>query len=79
MATMAEAKRDFDNGVLRCYRIVLTMGVKTVELEYLTRAGIGTDTLDDARTKKTRQFKTWDAAVSALEQIGFQVNALKGV
>lgn len=33
--------------------------------------------LIDARTKGPRQFKTLDAAVSALKQIGFEINELQ--
>jgi hypothetical protein len=33
--------------------------------------------LIDARTKGPRQFKTLDAAVSALHQIGFQITELQ--
>lgn len=74
--TMADAKRDFKMGYLAQYvidRNVLSPG---------WRVKIGPERnqvlhpLVDARTKHWRLFKTLDAAVSALEEIGFKVNVL---
>lgn len=76
MATMAESKRDFENGIIRGFRIERVMGKKVVVLLYVSRSGISEDWLDDARTKTARQFKTYDAAVSALEQVGFSVDVI---
>lgn len=74
--TMADAKRDFKMGYLSQYvieRNVLSPG---------WRVKIGPERnqvlhpLVDARTKQWRLFKSLDAAVSALEEIGFEVNVL---
>lgn len=74
--TMADAKRDFKMGYLAQYvieRNILSPG---------WRVKIGPERnqvlhpLVDARTKQWRLFKSLDAAVSSLEEIGFQVNIL---
>jgi len=74
--TMADAKRDFKMGYLAQYLIernILSPG---------WRVKIGPERnqvlhpLVDARTKQWRLFKSLDAAVSSLEEIGFQVNIL---
>lgn len=74
--TMADAKRDFKMGYLAQFvieRNVLSPG---------WRVKIGPERnqvlhpLVDARTKQWRVFKTLDAAVSSLEEIGFEVNVL---
>jgi len=74
--TMADAKRDFRLGYLGQYvieRNVLSPG---------WRVKIGPERnqvlhpLVDARSHEWRLFKTLDAAVSALEEIGFEVNIL---
>lgn len=74
--TMADAKRDFKMGYLAQYvieRNVLSAG---------WRVKLGPERnqvlhpLVDARTKQWRLFKSLDAAVSALEEIGFEVNVL---
>lgn len=74
--TMADAKRDFRMGYLAQFvieRNVLSPG---------WRVKIGPERnqvlhpLVDARTKQWRLFKSLDAAVSSLEEIGFEVNIL---
>lgn len=74
--TMADAKRDFKMGHLAQYvieRNILSPG---------WRVKIGPERnqvlhpLVDARTKQWRLFKSLDAAVSSLEEIGFHVNIL---
>lgn len=74
--TMADAKRDFKMGYLAQFvieRNVLSPG---------WRVKIGPERnqvlhpLVDARTKQWRLFKSLDAAVSSLEEIGFEVNIL---
>jgi hypothetical protein len=80
MSTMAQAKRDFGIGYLRSFTILrdvndlsLASPGWNLDLEDMNgRRGF----LVDARTKTVRVFKTLDAAVSALEEIGFQVNGL---
>lgn len=77
MATTAQAKRDFATGNIRAFKIIREIDRRVfVELLYTAASGIGTDHLDDARTKQTRMFKTTDAAISALEQIGFNCNVI---
>lgn len=74
--TMADAKRDFRMGYLAQYvieRNILSPG---------WRVKLGPERnqvlhpLVDARTKQWRLFKSLDAAVSSLEEIGFEVNIL---
>lgn len=72
--TMAQAKRDFSIGYLTDFsmtRYELGHGWR-VDL----RGGSARGSLVDARDKSPRQFRTLDAAVSALEQIGFKVEGL---
>lgn len=76
--TLAEAKRDFTRGMLTSYSIVRAMGSISVSLNVETSSFRAVATLVDARTKSIRHFKTIDAAVSALQQIGFQVPVLEG-
>ena len=72
--TMAQAKRDHRVGYLTRWRIEKTPeGVGwRVELG----AGNGRGWLADARSKEPRVFRSLDGAVSALEQIGFEINLL---
>ncbi len=74
--TMAQAKRDFQIGYLEgfCFWRALTEGEPwTVGL----RGGTATGYLVDARTKQIREFKTLDAAVRSVEEIGFECKALQ--
>ena len=69
-STLAQAKAFFEAGFLSGYLIVRHHdGGWFVDLG---KSGC----IVDARTKTRRIFKSLDAAVSALEQIGFQVDAL---
>lgn len=71
MYKISDAKRDFSNGVLRKFRIEKNpMGVGW--LIYLGEGKISGH-LVDMRLKQPRIFKTADAAINALEEIGFQV------
>ncbi len=72
--TMAQAKRDFENGLFRAFRIDRTMAGWSVALQGSGKIGEGW--LLDARLKQPRNFKTLDASVAALTQIGFQVDSL---
>lgn len=72
--TMADAKRDFGRGYLKSFgieRYTLQMGWAVYLMD-----GEAVGYLVDARTKKDRLFKTLDAAVSAVESIGFKVDRL---
>lgn len=72
--TMAQAKRDFHIGYLTSFTVTrFALGEQwCVYLEGGTNRG----PLVDARDKTVRRFRTIDACVSALEQIGFKVEGL---
>lgn len=73
--TMAQAKRDFGIGYLTGFqfeRVALGSGLWLVRLSGGTARGV----LVDARSKTWREFKSLDAAVAAVEQIGFRVDGL---
>lgn len=74
MATLAQAKRDFQHGIIKSARIQLLMGEIVVELMY--EGKVGADTLDEARTKTPRHFKSLYGAVKAVEDVGFSVKSL---
>ena len=74
--TMAQAKRDFENGFLVGVEFVPAFG-EPGWCFILTGAGTaGRGRFVDARNHETRVFKTLDAAVSAAREIGFQVQGL---
>lgn len=75
--TMAQAKRDFENGLLRSFQIDRSMLGWCVALQGIGKIGSGW--LLDARRKEPRVFKTVDAAVAALCEIGFEVSRLGNV
>jgi len=73
--TMAQAKRDFEIGYLTgfCfYRSVAAGEPWTIGLS----GGSARGHLVDARTKSVREFKSLDAAVRAVEEVGFECKAL---
>lgn len=75
--TMAQAKRDFDHGHLVGANILrpgMHAGVWCIQL--VTVRVDGTGWLVDARTKQAREFKTLDAAFSALLQVGMSPESL---
>ncbi len=79
--TMAQAKRDQQRGFLRGWEIVefgAVMGVKGawfIKIE--SKIGMdGIGFLIDAHSHEPRQFKTTDAAISALRQIGFKAKRI---
>lgn len=72
--TMAQAKRDFENGLFRAFIIDRSMSGWCVILQGTGKIGEGW--LIDARRKEVRVFKTLDAAVAALGEIGFEVGRL---
>jgi len=78
MSTVAQAKRDFQNGLIRKFRIDRGPmgGAKYLTLLYTSSAAQPIALLLDARTKKPREFKTYDAAVAAAEQIGFVADSI---
>lgn len=72
---MAQAKRDFTLGHLKTFK--LSRVPMTTSWGVLLGSGAAAGWLIDARTKGPREFKTLDAAVSALHQIGFQITELQ--
>lgn len=76
--TMAQAKRAFEMGYLKLAEVKrwdLTTGGRGGWFVWLGR-GNSAGWLVDARDHEARKFKTLDAAVSGLEQIGFRVNTV---
>jgi hypothetical protein len=76
--TMANAKRDFAAGYLSGFELASLRPLVSVWIVRL-QGPAGAGALVDARSKEAREFKTLDAAVRAIEEIGFQVNALRQV
>lgn len=72
--TMVQAKRDFEIGYLTDFHV--TRAALGDGWNLMLRGGTNRGSLVDARSKSPRVFKTLDAAVSALEQIGFKVEGL---
>lgn len=70
--TMALAKRDFEAGHLNVFRIERS----PLGHGWQIHLGAGMSPLVDARKNEPRTFKTLDAAVAALEEIGFKVDSL---
>lgn len=73
--TMAQAKRDFQIGYLSAARLKRYPMQGAGWFVWLGE-GMAAGWLTDARTKQPREFKSADSAISALEQIGFEVNEL---
>lgn len=77
--TMAEAKRDFSMGYMghwEIQRAVIETGWRVLFGEGRRSDRSSAHYLVDARTKEPRLFKTLDAAVAAIEEVGFEVNIL---
>lgn len=81
--SMAQAKRDFARGFL-VGGIVESRGGFMVPAQWYIRFVFASDTLGggpgylvDARSGHPRGFKTFDAAVSALRQIGLAADCFK--
>ena len=76
--TMAEAKRDFERGLLSGAAIyfhetdVLGGFAYTVSFEAALAGVGGGGELVDARSAQPRRFKTMDAAHAAIRQVGFR-------
>jgi len=72
--TMAEAKSDFERGLLKGVAIYFhdVMGDAYYVVSFESALDMdGSGALVDARTGKVRQFKTMDAAHSAIRRAGF--------
>ena len=74
--TIQQAKRDFELGYIRSFRVERAPMEYQTWRVYLFDMGDNQGVLVDFRTKNERHFKTIDAAVSALESIGFEINLL---
>lgn len=74
--TMADAKRDFKMGYLAQYVIERNALAAGWRVKLGPERNQVLHPLVDARTKQWRLFKSLDAAVSSLEEIGFEVNIL---
>lgn len=73
--TTPQAKRDFEIGYLTKWHIEKSPMGETWQV--WLGAGMGAGWLVSQRDKTTpRQFKTLDAAVAAIEEVGFNVNYL---
>lgn len=73
--TMAQAKADFERGLLKGCAIYFhdIMGDARYTVTFEAALSMeGSGGLVDARTHKVREFKTMDAAHSAIRQIGFK-------
>ena len=76
MATMAEAKRAFQAAYLKGFYILpdLVPGSWNLDIEDINnRRGF----LVDARNREPRSFKTFDAAIAAAKEIGFNVKGFR--
>jgi hypothetical protein len=76
--TMADAKKQFALGIIKGYAIDRAMKQNVVRFSLQVDKQRSVGVLVDARTKQPRAFKTLDAAVSAIEQVGFSVGVLQG-
>ena len=76
--TMADAKKDFHRGLLSGFAFERNLGQIHVVFEVAAGGTTLYAQLVDARTRKVRFFKSWDSAVRAVEEVGFQVSTLAG-
>jgi len=73
---MAQARRDFERGLLKSVRLVsATDATWSVQITS-TLAVDGTGWLLGAKTKEVRRIKSLDSAAEAVRQIGFSVQQL---
>lgn len=74
--TLAQAKKDFNRGLLKQVRIVAAMpGTWSVQITSILALD-GKGWLLDAKKKEPRQFKTLDAAIFQIREIGFEVRQI---
>lgn len=71
--TMAQAKRDFKRGFVRGASLVAPLPSEGGWWVLINDNGMFGGPLVDARSGEIRFFKTTDAAISALHQIGFSL------
>lgn len=72
---VAQAKRDFERGILTSFAMTDHGFAGIVVLLY---SASGEDVLTKARTAEPRIFKTFDAACRVLREIGFKVYMVEG-
>lgn len=81
--TMAEAKKDFERGLLTGFQIFDSSAImkndQSWSVSFSSKLGVEGGALVDARTKQDRVFKTLDAAASAVRSVGFRAQSLQGV
>lgn len=75
--TTADAKRDFQRGLLRGVEIERSPMNDTWELKILDQSTGDWGYLLAAHPREVRRFRTLDAVISAAEQIGFRIRSLK--
>lgn len=76
--TMQDAKRDFERGLLRSACLVALPMASGWSVSIRSTLGMdGCGCLLDARKREPRQFKTADAAIRAVQEIGFEVVKLE--
>lgn len=76
--TMQDAKRDFERRLLRSACLVALPMASGWSVSIRSTLGMdGCGWLLDARKREPRQFKTADAAIRAVQEIGFEVVKLE--
>jgi hypothetical protein len=75
-AQIKELKRDFELGHLKRFKIMKSILSTKIWTVQFFDSDNNNFYLVDARYQKTREFKSLDGAVSAVEEVGFEVNAL---
>ncbi len=80
--TMAEAKKDFERGLLTGFQIFDSSAImnneQTWSVSFSSKLGVDGGALVDARTKQDRTFRTLDAAAGAVRSVGFRCQSLSG-
>lgn len=76
--TVAEAKKDFERGLLEGYIIDFVSFMGSDVWTILLQTKTGHAELVDARTKTLRQFQSLDSVVKTLRSVGFAVHRLQG-
>lgn len=73
---MAQARRDFERGLLKEVRIVAATDTTWSVQITSTLSVDGTGWLLGAKSKEVRQIKSLDSAVEVVRQIGFSIQQL---
>jgi hypothetical protein len=75
-ALIKDLKRDFELGHLKRFKIMKSILSTKIWTVQFFDSDNNNFYLVDARNQKTREFKSLDGAVSAVEEVGFEVNIL---